>query len=671
MAQKTNSFERFWKELKRRKVVHVITVYAAIAFVILQLANMVARPLQLPDWTEALVIVLLCIGFVIVIFLSWVYDLTPSGVRKTKPVSTVKHIDQTIMPTSSGWKIATYVSAFMIVALVAFNFISRRNLNSDISKLDKSIAVLPFRNDSPKADEENTAFINGLMDEIIINLQTIKNLRVLGRTSVEQYRYNRTKSNTEIARELGVTHIVEASGQKYENSFRLRVQLIKAKGKETPLWAKPYQQEIRAVTDIFKIHSQIAQAIAAELKAIITPEEKQLIEKTSTANLDAYYYYRRGRDEHIKYWLNNKNLEALEKAEDFYHDALHNDSTFANAYVGLAMTYWDKHYWESRLSENLMDSMSVLCDLALDYDEQLSDAYTAKGDYYSAVNMKDEALEEYNRAIKINPNDYRAYIGIAFLVYKNDYCMAIINANKAISIYRVPLLSSYLYRIGGAYYNIGFMEKAKNCWEEAFKIDGDSAHYYWVLSYFEIGLENYENANNYLKKAYAIDTNAEEIIWDLGENYSLLGQYKESLEYFKKWLKKSYSLNEDALFGTHRIGWAYLKNGHKKEAKDYFDQQVNYCNKMIDLGREPYREYYDLAATYASMGEKGKAYANLRIFNQKGYTQTWFRSAIKHDPAFNSIREEPEFQQIVRDIEAKYNTEHDRVKKCLEEQGML
>src|SRR5512136_1174986 len=110
MVQKANSFERFWKELKRRKVVHVITVYAAVSFIILQLVDMVERPLRLPDWTTALVIVLLCIGFIISVFVSWVYDITPAGIKKTKPASAVKLTDQTIAPKSSGWKIATYLS---------------------------------------------------------------------------------------------------------------------------------------------------------------------------------------------------------------------------------------------------------------------------------------------------------------------------------------------------------------------------------------------------------------------------------------------------------------------------------------------------------------------------------------------------------------------------------
>ena len=612
MAQKINSFKRLWKELKRRKVVHVITVYAAVAFVILQLVDMVAEPLRLPVSTKALVIVLLCIGFVIAVFVSWVYDITPAGVKKTRPLSTTKHSDHPTTPTSIGWKIATYISGVLIVALVAFNFISRRNLNADILKLTKSIAVLPFLNESPT--DSNKYFINGIMEEVLTNLQKIKDFRVLSRTSTTQYGGADRPTIPEIAKKLNVNYVVEGSGQKYGNNFVLRVQLITGKN-ERHLWAKSYDREIKQTTDIISMQSEIAQLIASELKTTITPEEKQLIDKIPTTNLTAYDFYQRGREEHTKYWIDNNNREALEKADDLYHKALKCDSTYANAYVGLAMTNLDKHYWESYLSKNLMDSVLILCDRAIYYDKQLSDAYTVKGDYYRALNKTDQASEEYDKAIKINPNDFWAYIGKALLSTDYDWGMAIYNANKAISIYRGPLLSYYLHGIGQAYFSIGFMEKAKNCFEEALKLDGDSVQYYNDLSTIEFGLENYENANNYLKKANAIDTSNANILWELGQNYLFLGQYKESLIYFKKWLQKSSTLSEKTLFATHRIGWAYKQNGYEKEAEKYFNEQIKYCNKMIDLGRGTYREYYDLAGVYASLGEKGKAYKNLQIYN--------------------------------------------------------
>jgi predicted membrane channel-forming protein YqfA (hemolysin III family) len=101
MALKSNSFERVWKELKRRKVIHLITVYAAVAFVILQLVDMVSQPLHFPEWTQGIIIVLLCIGFIISVLVSWVYDITPAGVRKTKPISAVKHTDMVAHAVSS------------------------------------------------------------------------------------------------------------------------------------------------------------------------------------------------------------------------------------------------------------------------------------------------------------------------------------------------------------------------------------------------------------------------------------------------------------------------------------------------------------------------------------------------------------------------------------------
>ena len=295
MASKSDIPGNFWGELKRRKVVHVITVYAATAFVILELVNMVARPLQLPDWTEAFIIVLLCIGFVIAIFLSWIYDITPAGVKKTKPVSDIKPTDQATHEVSGGWKAATYISAVIIVALVVFNLINKRNLNDGISRHAKSIAVLPFLNESPV--DSNKYFINGIMEEVLTNLQRIlKDFRVLSRTSTDQYKGPDRPTIPEIARKLGVNYIVEGSGQKYGNKFVLRVQLITGKN-ERHLWAKSFDREIKQTTDIISIQAEIAQSIAEELNATITPAEKQLIDKAPTTSLTAYDLYKRAEEE--------------------------------------------------------------------------------------------------------------------------------------------------------------------------------------------------------------------------------------------------------------------------------------------------------------------------------------------------------------------------------------
>ncbi|MGC1391957.1 MAG: tetratricopeptide repeat protein, partial [Bacteroidales bacterium] len=197
--------------------------------------------------------------------------------------------------------------------------------------VEKSIAVLPFINDSP--DQENTYFINGIMEEVLNNLQRIKDFRVLSRNSVEKYRNNTAKSTPEIAKALGVNYIVEGEGQKYGNTFRLRVQLIKA-AKEGHLWGESYEKEIRETKDIYGTQSEIAQSIASALKATITPDEKQLINKIPTNNLKAYDAYLRGQ-----FFYEKSPAAENEKAVFWFNEAIRLDSTFALPWTYLSMYY--------------------------------------------------------------------------------------------------------------------------------------------------------------------------------------------------------------------------------------------------------------------------------------------------------------------------------------------
>ena len=115
MPGKSSNLGQFWQELKRRKVVRVITVYAAATFVILELVSIIEEPLQLPEWTLAFVIVLLCIGFIIAVILSWVYDITPEGIEKTKPIVEVREEIPEKPSEVNAWKIGTYISVVLII----------------------------------------------------------------------------------------------------------------------------------------------------------------------------------------------------------------------------------------------------------------------------------------------------------------------------------------------------------------------------------------------------------------------------------------------------------------------------------------------------------------------------------------------------------------------------
>ena len=577
---------------------------------------------------------------------------------------------------SKKWLIMLLSIFLCFVGIFAlYKIIDRSKQTQALTKLEKSIAVLPFRNDSP--DQENTYFINGIMEEVLNNLQKIKGFRVLSRTSTEQYRGSAKLTITKIAKELNVNYIVEGSGQKYGNSYRLRVQLITGKN-ERHLWGESYEKEIREAKDIYGTQSEIAQSIASALKATITPEEKQLINKIPTTNLTAYDFYQRGREEHTKYWINNwtnnSNRATLQKAEDFYHKALKYDSTYAQAYTGLARVYWDKHYWEEYFSKNFMDSILTLTNIGLTFDNQLSEAYTLRGTYYNEIGKPDQAIEEFDKAIKLNPNDWKAYLGKGEFYWGNDLVNNINYLQKAASINRGPELPTLLGEIGSAYLGAGFPEKSKYYYQEELKLDGDSSVYYFSLEINEYFLENYNKSIEFGVKAYALDSTNYEILMFLGFDYSWLGQYKESLKYFKKWFTRLKTSGALSTNNMDNIGYAYWQNGYKKEAEFFFDEQIKINNRMNELKRPGglgLNTYYDLATVYAFRGEKDKAYKNLRIYNQSQGITLFMAMTIKTDPLFNSIRNEPEFQQIVRDVEAKYQAEHERVRKWLEEQGKL
>ncbi len=266
---------------------------------------------------------------------------------------------------------------------------------------EKSIAVLPFINDSP--DQENTYFINGIMEEILNNLQKIKDLRVISRTSVEQFR-DRKKPVKEIAVDLGVNYIVEGSGQKYGSAFRLRAQLIMA-ARETHLWGHSFQQKITDVEGIFNIQTQIAESIAAELKAVIAPEEKQLIEKIPTADLAAYDAFLKG-----KFYAYKTTPDDMDTAMQYFQQAKERDPEFALPYTGISFVWMLRQQLGMVSPEEAGPKIMEAVGKALELDSTLAEVHYMLANM-NVLGMWDwEAGESaYKKAIEINPNHAEAH----------------------------------------------------------------------------------------------------------------------------------------------------------------------------------------------------------------------------------------------------------------------
>jgi TolB-like protein/Tfp pilus assembly protein PilF len=615
-----------------------------------------------------LVFILLCIGFVISVVLSWYYDFTPEGLERIKSTREAKEVPVEKPLTLNAWKIATIISVVVIIGLILVNILGRRGKVEDLALLDKSIAVLPFK--SLSDDPEKQYLADGIMDAILLHLSKIEDLRVMPRTSIEQYRET-DKTVTAICQELDVVFLLEGSFQKYGDHARLIVQLIEP-GQEGHIWAEEYD---RNWTDIFSVQSEVAQAIARELQAVITPEEKQLIERTPTTSLTAYDFYQRGREEYMKYWLDNANKDALERAEGLYNKALEHDSTFAQAYTGLAQVYKVKYYWKTFLTENFLDSMLILANKALSFDDQLPEAYLIRGEYYEDNNKIEQAEKEYEKAIKFNPNFWEAYWGIGMLYFQTDIVKALDNYHKAASLHRGSFLPKIYRKISWVYgNNAGFREKAIHYEEEAFKLDDDSSEYLWNLSQIEESHGNFEKAIELGRKCLVLDSTKMFIILRLGVNHSFIGQYEEYLEYLKKYEKILKTLERPDPWQIFTVGHAYWINGFKEEAENIFNTGLEFYDKWLELDRlssQSYFIFFNLAAIHAFLGDRDKAYYNLKVFNQNERFPLWMVKDLKNNPMLDPIRDEPEFQQIVRDVEAKYQAEHERVRNWLEKNDML
>lgn len=548
------------------------------------------------------------------------------------------------------WKIIA--GLILIISLGAFLFyLSRKN---SLISLEKSIAVLPFRNDSPS--DTNTYFINGIMEEILINLQKIEDVRIISRTSVEQYRKTE-KPIPQIAKELGVNYIVEGSGQRHGNSFRINVQLIRAR-KENYLWGKLYEQKISDPADIINVQSSVARAIVGELRGTITPEEMELIEKIPTTNLTAYDFYQKGKEEVSKFWIDVTNTAALVQAEKLFTKALEADPTFARAIVGQAEVLWNKHVYLQR--KDMVDSVFLLTDIALTYDNKIADAYVIKGWCYDDAGLADKAREMYTKAIDLNPNDWKAYFGLAELYDFEDPVKSLYNLQRAASLtHGANEMPTLLRHIGGQLLVTGYIEKAADYFSRAFELDGDSAIYLSCLGGIEQNQGNYDEALEIYTRALKIKGNYNEVIHNLAVYSQLLGKDAESLKYYRE-LETRNAMN----FNLHRMGYSLLKNGFADEGNKYLEKHMEHCSNILKTGRRSdliYYTYYDLAGIYALLGDRKRCYQNLRLFSQSKNSFLYMVTLIKNDPLFESIKDEPEFRKVIADMEAKYKKVHDEV----------
>ncbi|MBV9618265.1 MAG: tetratricopeptide repeat protein [Verrucomicrobia bacterium] len=585
----------FFSELKRRNVYKVAVAYAVASWLLIQIATQVFPFFEIPNWAVRLVVLILIAGFPVALIFSWAFEITPEGIKRESEIEADKSITH-----HTGRKIIwiTVVLAVAAAGLLGFQFFGPKFSGPAKSETlpisNKSIAVLPF--DNLSRDPDNAYFCEGVQDEILTRLAKVADLKVISRTSTQHFKSS-PENLPQIAKQLGVMHILEGSVQKAGNQVRVNVQLINAMN-DAHLWADTFDRQL---TDIFAAESEIAKNIAEKLQAKITGSEKNSIAKAPTENPEAHELYLKGR-----YFWNRRNAENLKKAADYFQRAIDKDSKYALAYAGLADCHVLLPAYPG-LGNTPRDEWPKALEAArnaVGLDDTLAEGHTSLARVLASTLQLSAATSEFRRAIDLNPNYATAHQWFGECLQSQGQLQeALAEIKRAQELDPLSLVISALY---------GF----------ALDTVGKS-----------------EDAIAQLRKTIEIDSNFENAHGMLGVVLEHNGRLKEAIAEYEK----NISLHEDAI-SLSQLAGAYFLAGRKEDAQQLW-------NKLKALSDRQYTPAYSMAVVQSSFGNKDEA---IRLLEKSYEDHAPFDSNdlgwILVDHRLDPLRSDPRFKKLITRI---------------------
>ena len=545
--------------------------------------------------------------------------------------------------TGKSRRLVSFLAVALLAAAtgsLAYFLFAGKLLNARVPKVgpDRSIVVMPFRNDSPEPDTDY--FCKGIMEEINNQLQKISALQVKSRTAAEMYR-NSGMDIRQIGRELGAGYMLEGSVRKAGDDVRIVVQLIDIRS-GNHLWSEAYDGKYTA--QIFDFQIEVAKQVAGSLNAVIRPDELKRILKSQITDINCRELAQRG----WAYVARNQSLNEiryLQLAEAVFRQLIETDPDCAQGYIGLAFIHNLK-------SEH--DDFVKCVERAVELAPESDGAYNRRGTYHQLTVQPDKAISDFKKGIEINPYNVSNYFTLSqtYLVQKKDIRKGIMYAEQGLNVAR----------------NQGFVEPI----------------YYSMVARGFFGIADYKRAEKYSR--LALETQLGCIgVARICEVLNLQMRYKECelfldsicaarsftkdcneqrffLAYFQKdWqaAEKYYALwarDSATTLRLHRISintcWAYVlsRKGMKEEAKALMESEIEHVKRSIgfNYGTPLYR----LAGMYAFMNEKEVALDYLRQYLALDRAFSHY-DRILIDPLFDKLKTEPEFMEILRRVQAE------------------
>jgi len=406
MTKNPSTITTFWKELKRRNVLRSLAIYAGTAFIILEAADIIFPRIGFPDWTIDILLYLLILGSVVTIIVSWIFDVTPKGVEKTKPLSEIQSAEKPV--ASQGWKIATFSSLIVIIGLIIFNLAG--GFKQLTASSIQSLVILPF--DNFTGDEELDYFVSGMHASLIGDMGKIPGLRVISKTSSNKYK-NLDKSVPDIASELVVDAVVEANVTCLDDRVCIELKLISAFPEEQMLWSRTYDSEMH---DILNLYYWVTKDIADEIQMPFSSEQRKQLDQPRPIDPKAYELYLKG-----KFHMGFLTKESQKTALDYFSRATEIDQEYAAAYAGIAGVWGFLKQMDYVSPDEATPEMEKYMSKALQLDSQDAEVYYFDGIKKVWTDFDWEAGEaSFIRCLEINPNysEARAYYSHLLMLLK-------------------------------------------------------------------------------------------------------------------------------------------------------------------------------------------------------------------------------------------------------------
>ena len=471
----------FFAELKRRNVYKVAVAYAVVSWLLIQIATQVFPFFEIPNWAVRLVVLLLILGFPVALVLSWAFEMTPEGIKRTEAADAAQqHSRGGIWIAVVGIAAALSFGLFFLGRYTAGTAKPRLSELATALSLQKSVAVLPLINTS--GDPGNEYFSDGLSEELIAVLTKIPDLKVIGRSSSFLFKGKSDDSKT-IGEKLGVAHLIEGSVRKQGDRVRIVAELINAADGRS-LWSETYDRELK---DVFGVQNEIATAVADQMKVkllgqSVRPESAGLSENPAAHNavLQSDFYFQQ------------QTADSVRKSISFLQEAVRLDPNYAFAYAKLAQA-WRQYAASYAIDDTgkAYDEARQAADKAINLAPDLPEVRMTVGLLAMNPGLDFPAAEkEFHRVLQSSPNNAAAKNALTLslmaqgrLTEAEDACRETLSLD--------PLLTTLWYNLGRIAVGTGRYQEAEQAFLKGLELQPGASRFHTFLATLDI-LQNHQ-----------------------------------------------------------------------------------------------------------------------------------------------------------------------------------